>query len=319
MAILHRPAYIGTTESKDIFMKVMKFGGTSVGSGEKMLHVADIIKKYCEGERVVVVVSAMCGITDQLYAICLQYKEGKVAAAFESLNDLYNHHLNALKEMGLKGRSWEKAQNKMMVIFGQLVVFLTLQRQYCAWGCDHVVSYGERFSSLLLTIALQKAGVVAKLMESTKLIITDNEFGNAKVFMEDTQGKVEKYLFPQLLTNTVVVIPGFFGATRDGKVAILGRGGSDYSATVLAYALDAQEVILWKEVDGVYTKDPKKGNGAKLLSELSYSQASDMARNGAKVLHPAAMEPVMAKNIVVWVKNTFRPDLPGSKIWRGAV
>ena len=110
---------------------------------------------------------------------------------------------------------------------------------------------------------------------------------------------------------------GFYGATKDGRIATLGRGGSDYSATILAYALDAQEVILWKEVDGIYSADPKRENGAKLIPELSYRMAAELARNGAKILHPEAMEPVISKKIVIWIKNTFQPEFIGSKIWEG--
>lgn len=299
-------------------MKVMKFGGTSIGDGQCILHVAQIVKQYRENERLVVVVSAMRGVTDRLYQICKNYKSGAVNDAFADLNKLYESHKQALNSFRLNGR-YKRSDQELMQLFGQLIVFLTLQKEYSSWGCDYVVSYGERFSSFLLSKALQRQGVAAKYVESSQFIVTNDEFGNARVLMEETKQKVEKHLFPLLIKGIVPVVTGFFGATIDGKVAVLGRGGSDYSATILAYALDAQEVILWKEVDGVYTIDPKKGNGGRLLTELSYKEASDLAKNGAKVLHPAAMEPVISKNIVVWVKNTFKPDLPGSKIWRGSL
>lgn len=299
-------------------MKIMKFGGTSVGTGERMLHVAHIISEYATHERIAVVVSAMAGVTDRLYDVCKKYKSGEVKAAFDELNFLYEHHLQALDSFVLNGK-YQRFHQELLQLFGQLMVFLTLQREYSSWGCDYVVSYGERFSSLLLTIALQKLGVSAKYMESSQFIVTNDEFGNAKVLIAETQQKVEKHLFSLIISGTIPVVTGFFGATREGKITVLGRGGSDYSATILANALDAQEVILWKEVDGVYTTDPKNGKDARLLSELSYSQAEELARNGAKVLHPAAMEPVVVKNIVVRVKNTFKPELPGSKIWKGGI
>jgi len=200
---------------------------------------------------------------------------------------------------------------------GQLITYLTFNKSYDLADYDYVVSYGERLSSYLLTLALKKIGVKALSINSADILVTTNVFGNAKVLFPETEERVEKILWPLLLDGLVPVITGFYGATYDGKIATLGRGGSDYTATTLAYTLDAQEVILWKEVDGIFTSDPKKYEQAKYLPEVTYNEAIKLAKNGAKILHPEAIEPVMEKEIIVWVKNTFNPDFTGSKIWKG--
>lgn len=299
-----------------ITMKIMKFGGTSVGDGKRILHVAKIIKDCFEEDRVVVVVSAMSGVTDKLISVFQKFKEKQHSKGIIALSQLYEMHVQALNELGFKNGRYLTIQSNLRIFFGELLTFLSFKKKYTMMDYDYVVSYGERLSCLLVAGALQKLEVIAEVVDSSRLIVTSGEFGNAKAILSDTEKLASKVILPLLIRGVIPIVTGFFGATRDGKVATLGRGGSDYSATVLAYALDAQEVILWKEINGIFTSDPKNGNGAIFIPELSYEKAIELAKNGAKVLHPEAMEPVISKNIIVWVKNTFKPDFIGSKIWK---
>ena len=298
-------------------MKVMKFGGTSIGSGRRILHVAKIIRDYSEKDRVVIVVSAMSGVTDKLIDVFKMFQKGQHSEGLINLGQLYEKHVLALDEFGFRNGRYLMIQNNLKNLFGELLTYLSFRKNYSMMDFDHIVSYGERWSCLLVAASLQKLETMAEVVESYKLIVTSSEFGNAKVHLSDTEKKASKVILPLLIKGVIPIVTGFFGATREGKIATLGRGGSDYSATVLAYALSAQEVILWKEVNGIFTSDPKNGNGARYIPELSYEKAVKLAKAGAKVLHPEAMKPVISKKIIVWVKNTFQPEFIGSKIWEG--
>ncbi len=296
----------------------MKFGGTSVGSGMRILHVAKIIRKYAKRESIVVVVSAMCGVTDKLISIFDKYKSNNIVEAKEELLQLYQLHMKAFDEIDLKKKICLSERKNLNRLFGELMVDLTVKRNYKSWDKDYVISFGERFAVQLLSCALCKLNVTSQFIDSSRLIVTNNAFGNSKVLMKETRVKIEEVLFPMIMDGIVPVVTGFYGSAKDGRIATLGRGGSDYSATILAHALDAQEVILWKEVDGVYSHDPKKnGNGAKFFPQLTYAEAIKMAKNGAKIIHPHALDSIASKDIVVWVKNTFKPDFAGTKIWKG--
>lgn len=298
-------------------MKVMKFGGTSVGNGNRIMHVAKIIKDYSENDRVVVVVSAMSGVTDRLIEVFKLFQKGQPSEGLVILGQLYENHVLVLDEFGFRNGRYLTIKNSLKNLFGELLTYLSFKKEFSMMDYDCVVSYGERWSCLLVAAALQKLEIMAESVDSSKLIVTSNEFGNAKAHLDDTEKQTSKVILPLLIKGVVPIVTGFFGATRAGKIATLGRGGSDYSATVLAHVLSAQEVILWKEVNGIFTADPKNGDGAKYIPELSYEKASKLAKAGAKVLHPEAMEPVISKKIVVWVKNTFQPEFIGSKIWSG--
>ena len=213
--------------------------------------------------------------------------------------------------------SYQDDWNQINDLFGQFISYLVLNQRFSLADLDYMVSFGERLSCRLVAFALQNLSLKAKVVDSSQIIITNNDFGNARPFLEKTRERVEKVIYPLLIQDTIPIVTGYFGGTLDGKIATLGRGGSDYSATILAYALDAQEVILWKEVDGVFTGDPKKEEKVRFLAELTYDEALILAQNGAKVLHPEAVRPVVEKEIPVWVKNTFNPKFKGTKIWKG--
>jgi aspartate kinase len=265
-----------------------------------------------------VVVSAIAGVTDELeliYKICQKDKR----EALGSMHGLFKKHLEFLRDMQLDGGSHKVFEKKMRDYFGQLMVGCMIDGFVSPCSFDNFVSFGEKLSALLLVAAFGKSGADAQLVDSSSVIITDDTFGSASPLFNETEKRVEKVIFPLLMKKIIPVVTGFFGGTKTGKVAILGRGGSDYSATILASVLEAQEVILWKEVDGIYSCDPHKNKDAEFFSELSYAKALELAQNGAKILHPHAMKPVAEKEIVVWIKNTFNPSFLGSKIWKGNI
>lgn len=297
----------------------MKFGGASLGSVGKILHVSQVIKEHAKDEKVVVVVSAFLGVTDRLVSIFQNYKQNRFDTGLKLLQYLYDYHFAILSDLQNKqGKQFFSSQD-LSHVFGQLSAYLTFHREYDKESFDHIVSFGERISSFFIASALQSHGVLAKSIESSRIIVTNDEFNNAKAVIADTRDRVERVILPLLVRGILPVVTGYFGATKKGQTTTFGRGGSDYSATVLAHVLDASEVILWKEVDGVFSKDPKKDEGAEFLPEISYQKAAQMAKQGAKVLHPDAMEPVVEKKITVWVKNIFRPELIGTKIWEGGI
>ena len=300
-------------------MIVMKFGGSSVGSGRKMLHVAEIIKTCAEKNDLVIIVSAMGGVTDKLLSVFTFYQQKNVLEGMKEVEFLYKIHHQALADLHLPREECTRVEQALINLFGQLSLYLTLHQKYSKKDSDYIVSFGERFSARLLAAAVCSLGTKAKSIDSAAVVVTTNEFGNAKAYLAKTKLRAKRHILPIIGKRSIPIVTGFFGATEKGEVTTFGRGGSDYSATILAHVLDAKEVILWKEVDGVYTSDPKKNSTATYLPELTYKQALDLAKRGAKVLHPEAMEPVAQKGIVVRVKNTFKPTLTGTKIWKGNV
>jgi aspartate kinase len=233
------------------------------------------------------------------------------------MQDLYEFHMLALDDLRLFNPKYNQIKQVLSDLFGLLSVYLKANREYSPKDYDYVVSFGERFSAVLLASALNKENTLAQPVDSAKVIVTTNKFNNARALIPQSIKQAHKILRPLLERNKIPVITGFYGATEEGIVATLGRGGSDYSATILAHVLDAKQVILWKEVNGVFSEDPKINKNAQFLPELSYEEALDLARKGAKILHPEAMLPVSSKAIPVWVKNTFNPKCIGTKIWKG--
>ena len=243
-------------------------------------------------------------IFDKLIELFQKFKSHDYFGANQIIKTLYNIHKLALDDISIDR------------LFGELILYLTLCKNFTLANYDYVISYGEKLSSHLLSATLNNIGAKSIPVDASLAIVTDSCFGNGRVILDRTSVKAISSLSPLLSQNIIPVITGFFGATKDGQIVTLGRGGSDYSATILANALDANEVILWKEVDGIFSGDPNKDPSVKFYSKLSYDEALALAQAGAKILHPEAMIPVQAKNIIVRVKNTFNPDHPGTQIWK---
>lgn len=297
-------------------MKIFKFGGSSLATGKRILYVAEIIKKFSLKGETVIVVSAMEKITDKLISIFEKYKANQMDEAFKDIRIIYKIHAQALNELNLSKAYYKKISNTLFNLFGNLSIYLTLNKDYLPDDYDYIISFGERFSCCLLAAALNKINISSTAIDSSEVIIANNVSGNAKADIKKTIIQANKILLPFLVKKIIPVVTGFFALSKEGRIVTFGRGGSDYSATILANALNAQEVILWKEVDGVFNCDPKNNNHAKFYPLLSYKNALKLSKNGARILHPEAIKPAAEKEIIVWVKNTFNPNFTGTRIWR---
>jgi len=297
-------------------ISIMKFGGASICTAERMIAAADLIDVYSEKNNVVVVISAFqvaAGqtVTDTLISLWKTHHENQIVT---EMSRIYTLHMQVLEDLQLEEKQYFLVQKELKTLFGQLALHIMLSTSDSHTDYAYALSFGERLSACLLTAALYKRKKQTTIVDSSACIIIED----TKLMLSETETATQKIITPLLTEQIIPVVTGFFGGTKQKQVALLGRGGSDYSATILAHALHAQEVILWKEVDGVFDSDPKRNPQATLFSELSYEQASLLAEQGARVLHHEAMKPVQEKEIPVWVKNVFRPDNPGTKIWKGA-
>jgi len=295
---------------------VMKFGGTSVGSAERMKNVADIVAECARRAEVVVVVSAMGGVTDMLIRAATEASKGDHEHWKNVRRDLARRHrevadqlLIAAEQASVLPRLADQVGN-----FENLCSGFSLVREVTPRAMDTLSSLGEVMSASLVAAILRSGGAPAEAVDATELIVTDENFGSATPLLDETVSKTRQRLAALRRRGVIPVITGFRGATRDGLCTTLGRGGSDYSATILAAALDADEVWIWTDVDGVMTADPRLVPEAHILPEISYREAIELSFFGAKVLHPKTIQPVMKKRIPVWIKNSFNPSCPGTKI-----
>ncbi len=296
-------------------MNVFKFGGTSLGNADRINHVAQLIKSHAQNSKVIVVASAMAGVTDALIEIISLHKSGNIAERNSHIQKCIWQHKQTLRSLKLTIDLYDNAEtvlDSMLNAFEHEVN--SMGTVLHAYEYDFIVSYGERLSAFLLSKALQNSGVKSHHVFGSDVICASPDFGNATALLPESKRKCENILLPLLERGEVPVVTGFFGATECGHIAVFGRGGSDYSASVIAALMKADALTVWKEVDGVYTADPLKNTNAQLLEYLSYEAAAAMARAGAKVLHPETMEPVRDLHIPVHVRNTFNPDVPGTII-----
>ncbi len=294
----------------------MKFGGTSMGSAERMRIAGGI----CAGERrqrpVVVVVSAMSKITDLLLDT-LRHAEGGDRAGMETnLRLLEERHVNACREL-LPEERRVKALNEIAAILGEfrrIAGGIEMLGERPPRSVDEAVAVGERLSALLMAAHLDAEGIRAEAVNAAEVIVTDPVFGNATPLMEPTRQKARARLMPLIESGVLPVVTGFNGATVDGRPTTLGRGGSDFSASILAGVLDASDLWIWTDVDGIMSADPRLVPGARVIPEITYAEAAELAYNGAKVLHPRTLAPLVEKGIPVWSKNSFNLAAPGTKI-----
>lgn len=287
-------------------MIILKFGGTSVSSQKCLKTIANIVKKEKSREPVVVV-SAISGVTD-LLLLLINAKESDRRNILKKIELL---HMNLIKSFSGKKRL--EIISYVEKCMGQLDR-LSMSKRKDSSLQDEIVSYGEIMSSCIISYMLRSVSISAKQVIATSLIVTDNNFGAAEFLPEITREKAKKVILPLVEKGIVPVITGFIGATKDGKTATFGRGGSDYTAAILGYALNAREIQIWTDVDGIFTTDPKFIKDASVLSEVSYKEASELAAFGAKILHPKTIRPAISAGISVRVLNTFNPDGPGTLI-----
>ncbi|MBN1410935.1 MAG: aspartate kinase [Spirochaetales bacterium] len=293
-------------------MKVMKFGGSSITSGEDMKTVAQIVQQENRADRVVVVLSAMKGITDLLIsgaekAECgdLQYRD--------NIEDIKKAHLGAINDLFPS-----KAQSEiipqiatMLNEIEELLHGIKLVKECSIKSLDLIMSFGERLSCTLLTAYLNSIGCKAELIDARDMIITNRQFGSAKVLFDQTYKKI-----PPLLSKAegIPVVTGFIASTENGITTTLGRNGSDYTASLIGAGIKADCIEIWKDVDGVMSCDPKLVKTAFVISELTYQEAMELSYFGAEVLHPYTMIPAIEKGIRIRIKNVGNPQAPGSVI-----
>jgi len=298
-------------------LRVMKFGGTSVGNASCIRKVVEIIREASQQSHVLVVVSAMSGVTNKLVEAATQSEAGErdqVGVIFEQLREQHDAAVAMLIHSSPERR---RVGHKIQAIFDEgdhLCQGTILLRELTLRARDSISSLGERLSAPLVAAALADNGVVSEAIEATELVVTDSCHGAAEPRMDLTRERCQARLRPLLQQGIVPVVTGFIGATEEGVLTTLGRGGSDYSATILGSAVDADEVIIWTDVDGVLTADPRLVPAASTIPEISYLEAAELAYFGAKVLHPKTLRPVTLSGIPVWIRNTFAPERSGTKI-----
>lgn len=304
-------------------MIVHKFGGTSVGNAQRFADVADIIIEHhhrtngaVPGETVVVV-SAMSGVTSQLIAGARAAAEGKDTVYREIKAGLLSRHLEVVET--LLNNSTERLEvggliedrlHELERLYRSIAVLgeLTIR------GRDHVASLGEQLSVSILAALLRERGVRAQAVSATQLIVTDDNFGAATPLVDQTRQRLQQRVRPLGERGVIPVITGYVGATEGGVTTTLGRGGSDYSAALIGAGLDADEVWIWSDVDGILTADPNIVPRARTLTELSYAEAADLAYFGADVLHPKTIRPVVKNGIPLRILNSFNPTHSGTLI-----
>jgi aspartate kinase len=300
---------------------IMKFGGTSVGDADRFRQCAEIVARGANKDRVVVVVSAVAGVTDLIFKTIDAARRGEAAATKTHLQKFEAVHRELIESLFDDARK-SAAESFIGEVIEQLhnacQALSALRSDISAQTADSLVALGERISAWVLAQFLQQSGSKAEFVRAEDVIVTDSNFGNAAPDLEETRKRCERVLLPLLEHGVVPIVAGYSGANAQEKTTTLGRGGSDYSATILGAAASADEVWIWTDVDGVLTADPRICPDATTLPEISFAEAIELAYYGAKVIHPKAAYPAADAGFPVWIKNSFRPEVPGTKITQAA-
>lgn len=296
---------------------VMKFGGTSVGDASRFRQCAAIVAQAARSDRVIVVVSAVAGVTDLIFRTIEAARHGESVISESNLARIEGIHRDVMTSLfgserlaaGL--RFLEEIVDRLRTSVRAL---LALGSAISPETSDSLVAMGERLSAWILAECLVQDGCDSEFVRAEDAIATDSSFGNAIPDLDGTRDKCHAKLTPILERAAVPVIAGYSGASLDGRTTTLGRGGSDYSATIIGAAAGADEVWIWTDVDGVLTADPRTCPDAATLPEISFAEAIELAYYGAKVIHPKAVYPAAEAGFPVWIKNSFRPEVLGTRI-----
>lgn len=295
----------------------MKFGGTSVGTAERIAQAAQLATDAAgNGHQVVVVTSAMSKVTDTLIGAAGKAAGGHWDAAVRQ--ELFERHKNVADELighdAARQAAVLDALRQRLDRFEKLCFGLSMVHELTPRLLDAIAGTGEMLTAPLLSAAIAARGRRSQPVDATELIVTTDQFGEAEPLMEPTRARTRDRLQPAIAAGEIPVITGFIGATADGVLTTLGRGGSDYSASIVGAALDANEVWIWTDVDGVMTANPAEVPEARTLTEISYSEASELAYYGAKVLHYKTILPAFRQRIPVRILNSFNPKSPGTRV-----
>ena len=295
-------------------MIVMKFGGSSVESAAAITRVAGIVRAR-EERHPVVVVSAMGKTTNKLLAIAAAAIGGKRDEYIRQLHDLRDYHSREARQIvPLSDRAdLDRFLDEHFQELTELVKGLAVLGELTPRSIDAISSYGERLSSYIVTLAFRHFGMKTEHVDSRDVLVTDRRHTQAVPNFPETYARLKKTI-PPVAAYSVVVMGGFIASTEDGVTTTLGRGGSDYTAAIVGAGIDAEEIQIWTDVDGMLTADPTILSGGHRVKTISFAEAAELAYFGAKVLHPATVVPAIEKNIPVLILNSRRPDVPGTRI-----
>jgi aspartate kinase len=300
-------------------MIVMKFGGSSLATGERIREAAGLVLRYLD-RRPVLVVSAMGGVTDRLIGVARLATQGRkvLPSVEEHLAELQDRHLTALRVLAGSDRAGREQEYiaASFVELHEICTGIALLGELSPRSIDAVGAYGEKLSAPLMAAALNARGRRAVAISTEEVLLTDANHGRARPLMAASRVRTLERLTPLLEESTIPVLTGFIGATEDGITTTLGRNASDYSASIFGALLGAEEIWIWTDVDGILSADPRAVPGAKSLPALSYAEVAELAYFGSKVLHPAAIVPAVEATIPVRIVNTFNPDHPGTVLTR---
>ncbi|MGB9696934.1 MAG: lysine-sensitive aspartokinase 3 [Ignavibacteria bacterium] len=301
-------------------MIVMKFGGTSIKDSEAIRRVIGIIKSQIK-LKPVIVLSAIAGATNQLEEISISAKSGEIIKSENNLFQLKERHLKIVKETLSGTEHYERVVGLIEKYFREiesLIKGVYLLSELTPKASARILSYGELLSTTIITSVMEVGGVDSELLDSRQLIKTDRNFLKAEPQVDIIKELVSAQLIPIVKAGKVSVLQGFIGSNDIGETTILGRGGSDYTASLIGLAINADGIEIWTDVDGMLTADPRMIEGTKLIEIISFEEAAELAYFGAKVLHPLTIQPAVEKNIPVWIKNSLFPERQGTKIVRTA-
>jgi aspartate kinase len=295
-------------------MIVMKFGGTSVESAEAIKRVAGIVKARVE-RHPIVVVSAMGKTTNKLLAIAQAAIHGKREEYIRQLHDLRDFHSREARQVvPLAHRAeLDRTLDDHFQELTELVKGIAVLGELTPRSIDTISSYGERLSSYIVSLAFEYYGLPSVHVDSRRVIITDHRHTQAVPIYSETYPRLAE-MVPPLAQDRVVVMGGFIGSTGDGITTTLGRGGSDFTASIVGAGVGAEEIQIWTDVDGMLTADPTILTGGYRVKTISFAEAAELAYFGAKVLHPSTVIPAIERNIPVLILNSRRPDVPGTRI-----
>lgn len=296
-------------------MKVVKIGGGCLNGIQNIQRIIDLVAERCQGD--CLVVSALNGITDQLIRGMEQAlaSEEAIPKIIETLTKVHHETAAELLPVGTCFDSFSKDLSASMKDLERLFYGLNFTREITDRMRDIISSFGERFSAQLVTALLCAKQLNAKTLMPHQIgLITDGKYGDATANMRLAVQNLNRHILPALQKKGIAVIPGFYGISQQGEITTFGRGGSDYAAAVVTAALNADQLEIWKDVDGFMSADPRMVPEAELIPKLSYAEAAELSYFGAKILHPRTVEPIRKKKIPIVIKNTLAPDNPGSLI-----
>ncbi len=298
----------------------MKFGGSSLANAAKIKNAAKIVQRFSTGNKIVVVASALGNVTDQLVQMGELAQKGEAPRVKSLLSQIQTLHLRIARTVAGTGATKELSAriNQLNFELERTVEGIAHLRELTPRSRDYLLSFGERLVAPVLSTTLRSLGLKARALTGAEAgITTDDNFGEAKPLVEVSYHQIRQRLDPALGRKEVPVVTGFIATTVDGSITTLGRGGSDYTANLLGAALDADEIWIWTDVDGLMTADPRIVKNATVLPRISFGEALELSYFGAKMMHPRALQPAAQQKIPVRIKNTAKPTKDGTLVSAG--